>query len=149
MMGKSEKKKIGGSGCGVGTGYMTKQKRMILTELQAVDTHPSADAVYEMVRRKMPKISMGTVYRNLEQMVKDGLILKLDGGMQKRYDGNTNPHHHFRCLNCGEMIDLPLRPMDDIRNMIQTLRELDIRSYELEFTGYCPKCRQEKKKSHE
>jgi Fur family ferric uptake transcriptional regulator len=124
--------------------YMTRQRRMILEELQSVVTHPSADAVYEMVRKRLPKISLGTVYRNLEQMVHEGLILKLDGGTQKRYDGNPKPHHHFRCLACGEMIDLPTVPLDDIRKIIYSLTEFEITSYELEFTGLCPKCKQAK-----
>jgi Fur family ferric uptake transcriptional regulator len=124
--------------------YMTRQRRMILEELQSVVTHPSADAVYEMVRKRLPKISLGTVYRNLEQLAREGVILKLDGGTQKRYDGNPKPHHHFRCVECGDMIDLPMKPLDDIRKIIHSLAEFEITSYELEFTGLCPKCKQAK-----
>lgn len=124
--------------------YMTQQRRVILEELKSVVTHPSADEVYEMVRKRLPKISLGTVYRNLEQMVRDRMILKLDGGAQKRYDGASSPHHHFRCLACDEMIDLPMVPLDDIRKIIYALKEFQVTSYELELTGLCPKCKQAK-----
>jgi Fur family ferric uptake transcriptional regulator len=123
------------------TGYMTRQRRTILEELRKVDTHPGADDVYEMVRRQLPKISLATVYRNLEQMAKEGLIMKLDGGSQKRYDGNPEVHYHFRCLGCEAMIDLPFEPSAEIQKMIASLSNFEITDYKLDFTGLCPKCK--------
>ena len=127
--------------------YLTRQRQTILKELKNVVTHPSADAVYEMVRKELPRISMGTVYRNLEQMAKDGLILKLDGGGQKRYDGNPAPHYHFRCQCCDDMTDLPMKPLDDIRKIIQSLNGFEVKTYELNFTGVCPQCKQAQQKN--
>lgn len=121
--------------------YMTRQRQAILEELQKVTTHPAADEVYEMVRKRLPKISLGTVYRNLEQMADEGLILKLDGGTQKRYDGNPNAHYHFRCLKCDAMIDLPFEPMEAIQKMIESLSDFEITDYRLDFVGLCPRCR--------
>ncbi|MCJ7604005.1 MAG: transcriptional repressor, partial [Desulfobulbaceae bacterium] len=68
---------------------MTKQRQVILEELRKVKTHPTADDMYQMLRKKMPKISLGTVYRNLEILSESGIIQKLDvGGTQKRFDGD-------------------------------------------------------------
>jgi Fe2+ or Zn2+ uptake regulation protein len=126
--------------------YLTPQRRAILNALESVVTHPSADVIYEMVRKELPRISMGTVYRNLEQMATEGMILRLDGGGQKRYDGNSTPHLHFRCLCCNAMIDLPMNPHDDIQKIVQTLTDFEIKSYEVIFTGLCPECKLTKKK---
>jgi Fur family ferric uptake transcriptional regulator len=120
--------------------YSTRQRQVILEELRKVTSHPSADEIYEMVRKRLPRISLGTVYRNLEQMASEDAILKLDGGTQKRYDGNPEKHYHFRCLKCSEMIDLPFKPMEAIQKMIKSLKNFEITDYRLDFVGICPKC---------
>jgi Fur family transcriptional regulator, peroxide stress response regulator len=125
--------------------YMTKQRQTILAELRKVESHPTADDVYELVRKQLPTISLATVYRNLEQMTQQGLIMKLDGGSQKRYDGNPENHYHFRCLKCDAMIDLPFEPSGEIQKMIDTLSDFEITDYDLNFTGLCPSCKQTKK----
>ena len=69
----------------------TAQREAILEELRSVDTHPTADELYVMLRRRMPQISLGTVYRNLEQLSQLGVIQKLaTTGKQKRFDGNVH-----------------------------------------------------------
>ena len=84
---------------------MTRQRRVILQELQKVTTHPTADQVYDMVRKKLPRISLATVYRNLDLLAQDGLISKLDGGAQLRFDGNPADHYHIRCTRCQRVDD--------------------------------------------
>jgi Fur family ferric uptake transcriptional regulator len=59
---------------------MTRQRRVILEELRKVNTHPSADEIYEIVRKRLPRISLGTVYRNLEILSESGDIQKLEPG---------------------------------------------------------------------
>lgn len=87
---------------------LTKQRKVIFEELCKVDTHPTADEVYGMVRKRLPNISLGTVYRNLDLLSETGKIQKLDTtGSLRRFDGNPNPHLHVRCLNCGRMADIP------------------------------------------
>ena len=87
---------------------MTRQRKVILEELRKVDTHPSADEVYEMVRKRLPRISLGTVYRNLEILSAKGEIQKLELGCTlKRFDGIAENHYHIRCLQCDRVVDAP------------------------------------------
>ncbi len=76
---------------------LTTQRQVILEELGKVTSHPTANEVYDMVRKRLPRIGLGTVYRNLELMAESGLILKLEvGGTQKRFDATTDLHYHIR-----------------------------------------------------
>ena len=82
----------------------TQQRRIILEELQGVRSHPTAVDLYELVRHRLPKISLGTVYRNLELLSRQGTIRKLDfGGEEARFDGDLMRHEHVRCVRCGRM----------------------------------------------
>ena len=119
---------------------LSKQREAILAELCKVKTHPTADEVYDMVRKIMPRISLGTVYRNLDFLSSQGIVLRLGGaGTQKRFDGNPAPHPHLRCMECGRVDDvhvplnLPELP-DDQRMGYVSLR------CDVEFVGVCPMC---------
>jgi Fe2+ or Zn2+ uptake regulation protein len=121
---------------------MTKQRRVILAELRGVDTHPSADEVYETVRRRLPRISLGTVYRNLEILSELGEIQKLDtGGPLNRFDGNPEPHYHIRCIHCNGVIDAPLGLLKTIEKPLKGATSYEIVGHRLEFLGICPTCR--------
>ncbi|MEW6203183.1 MAG: transcriptional repressor [bacterium] len=123
----------------------TSQRRVIIEELDKVKSHPAADQVYEMVRKRMPRISLGTVYRNLKILSDSGVIQKLEkGGMQKRFDSTTRNHYHLRCLKCGEIVDVPIKPIVRIEDKIRTLTDYEIIGHCLEFIGICPKCRKKK-----
>jgi len=89
---------------------------------------------------KMPKISIGTVYRNLEFMSEAGIIKKLEHASQKRFDGDTSPHYHFRCNKCGKVFDIEYFESPAINKVISSESEHDISGYELEFKGYCKTC---------
>ncbi len=121
---------------------LTRQRRVILDEIRKVKTHPTADEVYEMVRQKMPKISLGTVYRNLEKLSEKGFIKKISvAGLQKRFDGNTEPHYHFRCQKCTSVIDVPDLPVHDIRGAIKELSDYKVLEYNIEIVGLWPECK--------
>ncbi len=123
---------------------MTRQRRVILEELRKLDSHPTADEVYEMARGRLPRISLGTVYRNLEILSECGLIRKLElGGTQKRFDGNLRNHYHVRCIRCGSIEDVPLEPLTTIENAIRKVSDYEIIGTRLEFIGVCPRCRKE------
>lgn len=124
---------------------LTNQRKIILEELRSVTTHPTADEVYAMVRKRMPRISLGTVYRNLEVLSALGLALKLENAAgQKRFDGNTSPHHHIRCEICGKVGDIFDAPdISGIEHKLTT--DFSITGYVLEFTGICPDCREAQK----
>ncbi len=124
---------------------MTRQRRVILEELRKVTSHPTADQVYEMVRKRLPRISLATVYRNLETLSSAGEVLKLEvSGTQRRYDGDVSEHHHARCAMCGKVVDVPteLFPLPDIPGNI--VDGFDISGCRLELTGLCTECRAHK-----
>lgn len=121
---------------------MTRQRQVILEELGRVKTHPTAEEVYEMVRVRLPRISLGTVYRNLELLAAAGRILKIGtAGTRKRFDAVATPHYHLRCLGCGKVSDVPI-PVDTGLNLqAEQMTGYRISCHHLEFHGYCPECR--------
>ncbi len=119
---------------------MTKQRAVILEELRKVDTHPTADEVYLMVRERLPRISLGTVYRNLELLSNCGEIQTLDvNSAQKRFDGNPHPHLHVRCVYCGCIADVHSR-MDPDWEELQKGTDFQITGYSMQLYGICPQC---------
>ncbi len=120
---------------------MTRQRQIILEELRTVDSHPSADEVYEMVRKRLPRISLGTVYRNLEILSELGEIQKLElGGDLKRFDRKPNKHYHIRCMNCGRVDDAPIAPLNQVEDELYGTTVFTIIGHRLEFEGLCPQC---------
>jgi Fur family ferric uptake transcriptional regulator len=120
--------------------HLTRQRRVILEAIKKVRTHPSADQVYEMVRETMPRISLGTVYRNLELLCREGLIQRLEGRTQKYYDGETCNHIHFRCVKCEALLDLPVEIPVDVEQVRKRVPGFDIQGQKVEFFGVCKKC---------
>jgi len=121
---------------------MTRQRQLILEELRDVCTHPCADEIYAMVRKRMPRISLGTVYRNLEVLASLGEIQKIEtGGSLKRFDGNITPHYHIRCLHCQKVVDAPIAPLKNIENLLAGKTDFQITGHRVEFLGICPQCK--------
>ena len=122
----------------------TRQRQVILDEIRKAYNHPSADEIYDLVRKKLPRISLGTVYRNLEVLCEMGEIQRLQlGGTIKRYDGNPNKHYHIRCLNCGRVDDAPIAPLNSLESDLYHFTVFKIIGHNLEFTGYCPECNEQ------
>lgn len=120
---------------------MTRQRRVILDEIRRMDFHPSADEVYEVVRRKLPRISLGTVYRNLEILSELGEIQKLElGGTLKRFDPITRKHYHIRCINCDRVDNAPMGVMSSVENALSEATDYQVTGHSLEFLGLCPRC---------
>ena len=120
---------------------ITKQRQVILEELRKLNTHPSADEIYNVVRRRLPRISLGTVYRNLEVLVEMGEIQKLElTGSIKRYDWDTNKHYHVRCVCCNRVDNAPIAPLNQLEDEIYEATVFEIIGHNLEFTGLCPEC---------
>jgi len=127
----------------------TRQREIIMDELRKSRSHPTADEMYEMVRRRLPRISLGTVYRNLEVLSDCGMIRKLEiGGTQKRFDGIAGAHYHLLCTRCGRIEDLPLDAMPEISKALgrKKIRDFEIREHRVAFLGLCPKCRDGKRR---
>jgi Fur family ferric uptake transcriptional regulator len=120
---------------------MTRQRKVILEEIRHARCHPSADEVYDMVRKRLPRISLGTVYRNLETLSELGLIQKLElGGTIKRFDWNPNKHYHIRCMECGRVDDAPIAPLQQLEDDLYGATVYTIIGHRLEFVGLCPQC---------
>ena len=120
---------------------MTRQREVILNELRSAKIHPSADEVYERVRRFLPRISLGTVYRNLEILSEMGEIQKLElGGDIKRFDWNPKKHYHIRCMQCGRVDDAPIAPLQQVEDELYGATVFTIIGHRLEFEGLCPEC---------
>ena len=123
------------------TRRMTRQRKTILNILRQTKSHASADEIYELVRKQLPRISLGTVYRNLEVLAKMGLIQKLElGGTIKRFDWNPNKHYHIRCLVCGQIDDAPIAPLNQLEDELYGATVFSIIGHRLEFEGLCPDC---------
>jgi Fur family ferric uptake transcriptional regulator len=120
---------------------LTQQRKIILEELQKVYTHPTAEEIYEMVRARLPRISLATVYRNLEALEEAGLVLKLQAknNGKARYDGDVKRHCHLVCKGCSKVIDI----FDcQIQVSSKEIKEHNffVISDHLEIPGFCQKC---------
>lgn len=124
---------------------MTRQREVIIQELKKLRSHPTADELYARVQRRLPKISLGTVYRNLEVLSRFGLIQKIElTGKKKRFDGNPEEHCHIRCVRCGRVDDVPVKPDLSVPDTIRRKLQYEIIGHRLEFVGYCPRCREKR-----
>lgn len=123
---------------------MTRQRQGILEELRKSETHPSADELFGRLRQQMPRISLGTVYRNLEILSELGEIQTIEmAGNLKRFDGTAANHYHIRCANCDRLVDAPLAVSDALENAVRLHTDFRILGHKLEFTGVCPDCRRQ------
>ena len=120
---------------------MTRQRRAILNAVQETDSHPTADDVYDRVRQTLPRISLGTVYRNLAELAERGMMQELRlGSGQKRFDGNTLDHCHVRCLSCGRVADAPIEV--EALPEVSRLAEFgfEVIGCAVEVRVHCPRC---------
>lgn len=122
----------------------TRQRTVVLEELKKMSGHPTAAELYEIARTRMPKISLGTVYRNLELLAENGVIQKLQiSGAEARFDGNPERHYHVRCIHCERVDDVHDLPGDFVNGEVQSLAGYDIVRFRLDFLGICPDCQGE------
>ena len=119
----------------------TEQRAAVYRYLHRSDRHPSADDVFTSVRDVIPDISLATVYKSLETLVRCGLASKLTyGDGSARYDGRTDPHPHARCLACGKVRDLPGRLDAQAVTGIGDLPGFSVEGYRVEVVGVCQDC---------
>ena len=122
---------------------MTRQRKIILDELEKNKTHPTASEVYRMVRRRLPRISLGTVYWNLEVLSACGMIRKMElGGSQRRFDCDLADHYHVRCMRCDRVEDVPGEAVSKLEDALQGVSDFEIVGHRLEFIGICPTCKE-------
>lgn len=120
----------------------TQQRLVILEELRKMSSHPTACELYERVRKRLPSISLGTVYRNLEILSRTDLIQKIEIGCgTSRFDGNGEKHYHIRCKGCDRVDDISIKQEPTIKKSLQNTRGYKVLGHRLELIGLCPDCR--------
>jgi len=119
----------------------SRQRDKILNILQSTDTHPTASWVYDELKKEFNNLSMGTVYRNLNILIDQNLVKKIEAGSSfDRFDGNTEPHYHFFCRKCGSVYDLPIDPITDIDLKARLVSGFKVEAHEVKFFGVCSYC---------
>lgn len=121
------------------TERITSQRKIILDYLKSVKTHPSTEEVYLAVKKKLPQISLGTVYRNLKNLKEKGKIQEVFSEIS-HYDGDISPHAHFVCQECNRIFDI-----FDVCKKCNILKSKKtkvgkIKRYQINFYGLCKKC---------
>lgn len=123
-----------------------RKRNAILECLRNTHAHPSAEALFQMLQKEHPDISLATVYRNLTLFKNQGLIQSLGtvNGIE-RFDGNTQPHVHFICGSCESVLDLPeLDPPESLRSAAAKATGGEVTGCQLIFTGTCQNCLSQK-----
>lgn len=119
----------------------TIQRAIIYETLIRDKSHPSAQQLHKKVRRRIPHISFGTVYRTLNLLKEQGVVLELPlGNDASRWDGNRAPHYHFICESCQKIIDLPFVVRRDLDRKLERGSDLKVFNHRLEFYGLCAQC---------
>jgi len=121
----------------------TKQRESILRLLRSSRSHPTADQVYEEVRKEVPNISKGTVYRNLKVLKEMGLISEISlNGSLSRFEAKRESHYHFRCERCGRVFDLDEPVNRELDQRIAKRTGFVVTHHQTEFHGLCKDCQQ-------
>jgi Fur family transcriptional regulator, peroxide stress response regulator len=123
---------------------LTHQRSEILREIAADETHPDVERIFHAVRRRVPAISLDTVYRALSALTERGLITRVSFTPGRaRYDANPARHHHFVCTHCGLVRDVEDADLDAIRPTGDIIAIGRPDSVQVQFRGVCAKCQAE------
>ena len=121
---------------------LTPQRAAVYDYLSRAEHHPTAEEVFLAVKPRLPRISLATVYKNLEALVQCGAISKLTyGDASARYDIRTDHHYHTHCLECGKIWDIDAREGSKLLEYIKPQAGFEVKDYRLELLGYCRECR--------
>jgi len=118
---------------------LTRARRLILDVVRASEAHPSAAMIYRDVRRRLPRVSLATVYRNLRMLAAEGLLTERADTAGMRFDGNTADHDHFTCVTCGRIYDVPAAGAHLAVAPVLPAG-FDVLSRRTEFYGRCGRC---------
>ena len=119
----------------------SRQRDRMLEVLRQTRSHPTAKWLFDRVRKQFPNLSLGTVYRNLGILVKQGLVSRLDFGSGfDRFEAATLPHHHFVCESCGRVTDLDLPVDHSLTRKLQKATGYAATRHEIRLYGLCKNC---------
>ena len=118
----------------------SKQRELIYVAVRNTDTHPTAEMVYNWLKPENPGLSLGTVYRNLNQLAEEGCLIRLPFPVE-RFDAHTTPHAHFFCRACGDVYDVEDICYDSaLDRRAGTVSGHLVHRHDLVFSGICVKC---------
>ena len=124
----------------------TIQKDLVRNAVYEIKRHVTANEVYEFIKESYPTIGKGTVYRNLEILVEEGALRKVEVSEgPNRFDFTLKNHYHVRCVKCGEVSDVDMDEIPDLMRKIHDTHGIEFLDYDISFKGICPKCRKEAK----
>ena len=122
---------------------ITPQRTTIYQELIKARDHPSADIIYKRLVKKIPNISFDTVNRTLLTFSRLGIANIVEGyGQPKRYDPNIDPHHHFRCIKCNNIIDFQNKAYNSLIVPEEIQKKFKVLNKKVVLEGLCNKCRE-------
>jgi Fur family peroxide stress response transcriptional regulator len=125
----------------------TAQRRLIYRALARSCEHPTAESVYLMIRSQAPRLSLATVYRNLRLFAEAGIVDEVATSSSfARFDGNTRPHHHLICRECGSVADYYSKSLDEFAPSKSALDGFEVQSMKMNFFGVCASCSNDKPK---
>lgn len=120
----------------------SKQRELILNTILENRVHPTADFIYTYLKKDNPNLSLGTVYRNLSQLVEHGFIRKVSiPGYPDKFDGNLNNHYHLICEQCGEIYDLDSKVLDNLNITLSNELGIDVTASNITLKGVCNNCK--------
>ncbi len=122
----------------------SKQRDAVMKVLDKINYHPTVDEIYDIVRKKYPKVSLATIYRNVEQLTQMNKIWKIElPNEPARYDGNMEKHHHVRCSKCNAINDVWIeKEVTDLIDIGSIKNRFSITCFKIEFEGICENCQE-------
>ncbi len=119
----------------------TIQGQLVLNAVRQLGNHPTADDVYNYVVQMHPNISKGTVYRNLNSLAEDGILVKISvPDAADRFDHTLEKHYHIKCMNCKEFVDVNLDYIQELDDKVAESTKYKILSHDVVFKGICHNC---------
>lgn len=120
----------------------SRQRELIYQKLVETDEHPTAEMLYQWLKPENPNLSLGTVYRNLNLLAEEGVIVRMPFPVE-RYDARTHRHPHFRCKACGRVYDMEDLPYDSgLDQAAEQCSGHQVDRHDLVFFGTCSACTQ-------
>ena len=120
--------------------HRSQRRERILEFLRASEDHPTAAQTHQALVRELANLSLGTVYRNLELLVAEGVVDEVPSAGGTRYDGNPKPHHHFICERCGAIDDLHVQVPQSLGRKLVRARGRQPTRIKIDFFGLCEAC---------
>lgn len=119
----------------------SKQRDAIMDVLTNTRSHPTAAWIFDQIKTRFKNLSMGTIYRNLNILVEQGKVKRLDAGSTfDRYEANIGDHYHFICEKCGRVIDVDVPFNLSLHDIVGKDIAAEVKSHRMDFYGICAEC---------